>query len=194
MTPEQLVGEILHAADACGHDGRLFVQTVEAIIEKSGLSAAQIAAAKWEAGARLRAGAAAEFEAEQRRHSRFRTIQGGWRTAEGILRRVKCTRSFRWFAALGDKPARRAGDTIIAAPLLSAEQCDQAGIVLTDDSGRDLLRVIAAQREFCSGRDENGQVLVIGGRIVLTVITADTIGQRVVGELPIPSTALSGSA
>jgi hypothetical protein len=73
----------------------------------------------------------------------------------------------------------------ILAPVLTPKECGEAGIELTDNPPRDLLRIIKAQRLFCSGREENGRIHVIGGAVILTTLTDQKIEQRAIAALPI---------
>ncbi len=53
MSVEELAASIISASDAAGDNGHAFVAVIEALIEKSGLPAEQIAAARWEASQRI---------------------------------------------------------------------------------------------------------------------------------------------
>jgi hypothetical protein len=65
---------------------------------------------------------------------------------------------------------------LIAAPIVSPEDCQKAGLTAITDPPADLLRIMEIQRRE---PDDAGRS-VIGGAVVLTMITRDTIEQRVV--------------
>jgi hypothetical protein len=70
--------------------------------------------------------------------------------------------------------------------MLTTVELAKAGIELTEENPpRELLKIIKAQRQSCSGQESNGWRHAIGGPVILTALTSEGITQRKIADLPI---------